>query len=370
MDSTNTTEITQNTETKENKKTLFIYQSQFVYGVMSFCKLLKEQSEKLEFEMKIPETKLEAHKKLRVTCESLQTEYKNGGDVDSGIDQIAVIKKAFYVLKDNLQMVLDKNSALFTVRNKEGKITTIIPGVNINLVYESFNDEEKKQVWGYVYILFTSAVKMVYLNTPETRHKKEILDAIEFCQSDLMTNAPTLVFRNVFMGLGTDNSGVDMESLMSKDIVIPGTEASAGLLGSLGVDKLMNLDKLSDEIKNFSDEDMKDTVNALGDLLGGDSEIKDVCATMVKTVVDDIKANGVESMFDIAQRISGKIGGIIPQDKMAKTAMKMGNLMQNNSDKIKDIKDDNGNPIGEQFLKQFTAAMGMAKQFADKQKQS
>ena len=63
---------------------------------MSFCKVLKEQSEKLESEMNIPEGKLEAHKKLRVTCDSLQTEYKNGGDVDSGIDQIAVIKKAFY----------------------------------------------------------------------------------------------------------------------------------------------------------------------------------------------------------------------------------------------------------------------------------
>jgi len=266
-------------------------------------------------------------------------------------------------------LVLDKNSSLFVIRNKEGKITTIIPGININLVYESFTDEEKKQVWGYIYILFTSSVKMVYLNTPEERHKKEILEAVDYCQNDLTENSPTLLFRNVFMGLGTDNSGIDMDSLMSKDIIIPGTEASSGLLGSLGIDKLMNLDKLSDEIKNFSDDDMKDTVNALGELLGGDSEIKDVCATMVKTVVDDIKNNGIESMFDIAQRISGKIGSVIPQEKMAKTAMKMGDLMQNNSEKIKDIKDDNGNPIGEQFMKQFTAAMGLAKQYADKQKQ-
>ena len=359
-------------ESSENqdKKTLFIYQSQFVYAVLSICKLLKEQSEKMEADMKIPEGKLEAHKKLRVTCDTIQTEYKKGGDDNSNYDQIAVIKKSFYVLKDNYKMVLDKDPALFVVRNKEGKITTIIPGVNINLVYESYTDEEKKQVWGFIFILFISSIKMVYLNTSEERHKKEILEAINYCQNDLVTNCPTLLFRNVFMGLGTDNSGVDMDSLMSKDIVIPGTEASTGLLGSLGVDKLMNLDKLSDEIKNFSDEDMKDTVNALGELLGGDTEIKDVCATMVKTVVDDIKTNGIESMFDIAQRISGKIGNVIPQDKMAKTAMKMGDLMQNNSDKIKDIKDDNGNPIGEQFMKQFTAAMGMAKQFADKQKQS
>jgi len=368
MELPNTTNTT-NTSSNENKKTLFVYQSQFVYAVMSFCKLLKEQSDKMEQEMKMPEGKLEAHKKLRVTCDTLQIEYKKGGGDESNVDQIAVIKKSFYVLKDNLKLVLDKDPSLFIVRNKEGKITTIIPGVNINLVYDSFTDEEKKQVWGFVYILFTSSVKMVYLNTPESKHKKEILDAVDNCQSDLMINAPTLLFRNVFMGLGTDNSGIDMDALMSKDIIIPGTEASSGLLGQLGVDKLMNLDKLSDEIKNFSDEDMKDTVNALGDLLGGDSEIKDVCATMVKTVVDDIKLNGIESMFDIAQRISGKIGSVIPQEKMAKTAMKMGDLMQNNSDKIKDIKDDNGNPIGEQFMKQFTTAMGMAKQFADKQKQ-
>lgn len=33
--------------------------------------------------------------------------------------------------------------------------------------------------------------------------------------------------------------------------MIPGTEANTGLLGSLGVDKLMNLENLSFEIKNF-----------------------------------------------------------------------------------------------------------------------
>jgi hypothetical protein len=350
----------------ENKKNLFVYQAQFVHAIMSFCKMLKDQSDKMELDNKIQEGKLEAHKKLRTTCESIHNEYKSGGDIDSNVNQIAIIKKSFYVLKDNLKLVLEKNPQLFVVRNKEGKITTIIPGVNINLVYESFDDEQKTQVWGYIYILFVSSVKMVYANTSEARHKKEILDAIDTCQNDLLTNCSSLLFRNVFMGLGTDNSGVDLESLMSKDINIPGTEASTGLLSSLGVDKLMNVEKLSDEIKNFSDTDMKDTVDALGELLGNDSDIKDVCTTMVKTVVDDVKSNGIESIFDIAQRISGKIGTMIPQDKMAKTAMKMGDLMQNNSDKLKDIKDDQGNPIGDQFLKQFSSALNMAKQMADK----
>jgi hypothetical protein len=51
---------------------------------------------------------------------------------------------------------------------------------------------------------------------------------------------------------------------------------------------------------------------------------------------------------------------------MAKTAHKMSDLMENNKDKLKDLKDDNGNPIGENLLKQFQNTFNMAKMFGEK----
>jgi hypothetical protein len=48
---------------------------------------------------------------------------------------------------------------------------------------------------------------------------------------------------------------------------------------------------------------------------------------------------------------------------MEKTAGLMGNFMQNSNDKIKDLKDENGNPVGGQLLSQFETMMNMAKMF-------
>jgi hypothetical protein len=180
--------------------------------------------------------------------------------------------------------------------------------------------------------------------------------------------AETMAY-NVFMGLNNDDTAgdINMDALMSKDIMIPGTDANAGFLNTLGLGNLMNLGSLSDEIKKFSDDDVEDTVNTLGEMLGNDSDVKDVCSTMVKTVIDDLKMNGVENIFDIAQRVSSKLGGVISHEKMAKTAFKMGDLMENNKDKLKDLKDENGNPIGENLFKQFQSTFDMAKKFSNKQ---
>ena len=350
---------TENKQKEENNKLLFINQTYFVYSVMTLVKLLKEVAETLVQENKVPENKVEVHRKFRQTCDEIIAEYQSSSSLDdSKVDHIKIIKKVFYVLKDNTELIKTKDSKLFTVKNNENKITTIIPGLNINLIYQYLSEEQTSELWTHIYTMFVSSVSMVYANTSQTRHKKHILDAVDFCKKELAKSSNPMI--NVFMGLGSSGASLDLESLMNKDIIIPGTEANTGLLGSLGVDKLMNLDNLSDEIKNFTENDVNETIDTLGGLLGNDSDIKDVCSTMVKTVISDLKTNGLENIFDVAKRVSSQLSGLIDPNKMAKTANKMTDLMSSNSDKLKDLKDDNGNPIGEQLFNQFKATMDMA----------
>jgi hypothetical protein len=168
------------------------------------------------------------------------------------------------------------------------------------------------------------------------------------------------------MGLNTDsNNEINMDQLMSSDIVIPGTEANAGFLGKLGVDKLMDPSALADEIKKFDDNDINETINTLTSMLGNDSDVKDVCTTMVKSVLADIQKNGLENMFTIAERVSGELGDKIDPNKMAKTAEGMTNLINNNKDNLNDIKDDKNSPLGPDLLKNF---QNMAKLFQNMKK--
>jgi hypothetical protein len=361
-------EDTKSVEDNKNKM-VFIMQSFFIYTVKNLVTFLKSKSELFASENKLQTGKEDAHRKLRVVCEEIIKEFNSSSATleSSSVDQVKIIKKVFYVLKDNMKYVDEKNPKLFVIRNEDGKITSIIPGINLNLVYELLDENEQKQVWFYIYALFVSSVNLVYSNTPVSKHKKNVLDMVDKFKKEMAVLSKDFGSDfgayNVFMGVNNEDATINMDSLMTQDILIPGTEANAGFLNNLGLGNLMNLNSLSDEIKKFTDNDVDETIDTLGELLGNDSDVKDVCSTMVRTVIDDLKINGVENIFDIAQRVSSKLGGSISHEKMAKTAFKMGDLMENNKDKLKDLKDEQGNPIGENLFKQFQSTFAMAKQF-------
>jgi hypothetical protein len=353
----NTQDIKQDDKTEQTNKMIYIYQNIFVSSVLSIVDSVKKIS--LENKDNIPAEKKNSHENLCKTCEDIVNQYKNQ---TSDVDQVKIIKKVFKVLTQHKDLVKNHDFSLFTVRTPEGKIMTLIPGLNINLVVPFLTEEQKLSLWENIESMFTTSVKMVYLMTDESRHSKDILEIVGEFEKKIVGKFKN----NFFMGLNAKEGGenaISMDQLMSNDIIIPGTEAKSGILGSLGVDKLMDVNNLTNEIKKFDENDINDTISTLTSMLGNDNDIKDVCSTMVKSVLDDIKTNGIENMFSIAERVSSKIGNKIDPEKMAKTASGMNNLIKNNGDKLKDMKDENGKPIGEDFLKQFEGTFNMAKMF-------
>jgi hypothetical protein len=355
----------QDTAEEKTNKMIYIYQNLFVSSVITIVNLLKTVSEKNKD--KIPSEKKQSFEKMLKTCDDILNQYKNteenkdkNNDKNNDVDQVRVIKKAFKVLKDNHSLIKSHNVELFTVRTPEGKIMTIIPGLNINLVLPFLEETELTELWDSIESMFVTSVKMVYMMTDPSRHNKDVLELVAELEQKSLKK-----LNNFFMGLNVNNpdGNLSMEQLMNNDIVIPGTEANSGLLGKIGVDKLMDVNNLANEIKKFDDNDINETISTLTSLLGNDNDIKDVCSTMVKTVLDDIKTNGIESMFSIAERVSGKLSDKIDPSKMAKTANGMNDLIRNNSDKFKDLKDDKGNPVGSDFLKQFQSTLNMANMF-------
>lgn len=348
-----------NNDDKTNKM-IYIYQNLFVSSVLTIVNLLRDVSNKNKDV--IPEDKKSSLNKLLSTCEEIISQYKTS-DKDTNVDQVRVIKKVFKVLSVNLEYIKNRDSLLFVIRTPEGKIHTIIPGLNINLCINMLSDSEKETLWESIESMFVTSVRMVYMMTDKTRHNAEVVKLVDELEQKSMKK-----LNNFFMGLNVVNQEgtINMDQLMSSDITIPGTEANSGFLGKLGVDKIMDPSALGNEIKKFNDDDINETINTLTSMLGNDSDIKDVCSTMVKSVLEDIKTNGIENMFSIAERVSGKLGDKIDPEKMAKTASGMHNLINNNSDKLNDLKDENGNAVGAEFLKQFQNTFNLAKMFQNK----
>ncbi len=351
-------EPNQNDKTDKTDKTdkmIFVYQNLFVSCVLQIVEDMKKIS--TENNEKILPEKKASHENMRKTCDDVINQYKNQ---NTDMDQVKVIKKVYKVLTQHKELLKTRDVNLFTVRTPEGKIMTIIPGLNINLNISLMNEEQLENLWSNIETMFVTSVKMVYLMTAESKHVPEVLELV----NELEKNALKKLQNNFFMGLNTEGENiVNMDQLMSSDIVIPGTEANTGILGRLGVDKLMDTENLANEIKKFDDNDINETISTLTSMLGNDSDIKDVCSTMVKSVLEDIKTNGIGNMFNIAERVSGKIGDKIDPEKMAKTANGMNDLIKNNSDQLNNLKDDNGNPIGGEFFKQFQNTLNMANLF-------
>jgi len=359
-----TTNPVSNSSTNDDKtsKMIYIYQNLFVSSLLTVLNLNLSITEKNKD--KIPADKEKSFTTLTSTSKDILNKYKSDeNNKDSDVDQIRVIKKAFKVLSKNYELVKNHNPDLFVIRNDSGKITTIIPGINISLIVPFLNDDDSKTLWDSIDSMFVTSVKMVYMMTDKTRHDKNVVQLVSELEQKSLKK-----LNNFFMGLNLTNPDgqINMDQLMASDITIPGTEANSGFLGSLGVDKLLDVDNLTNEIKKFNDDDINETINTLTGMLGNDSDIKDVCSTMVKSVLEDIKSNGIENMFSIAERVSGQLTSKIDPQKMAKTANGMNELLKNNSDKFKDLTDQSGNPVGANFLKQFQSTLNMANMFKKK----
>lgn len=362
MSESKNNENNENNENKENTdKLIYIYQNLFVSSVLHVVDSMKKIS--LENDERIIQEKKQSHENMRKTCDNIINQYKNQSNE---LDQVKVIKKVFKVLSQHKDLLRQHNVDLFSVRNPDGKILTIIPGLNINLNIALMTEPQMNELWEHIEAMYVASVKMIYIMTDESRHSKDVLELVALFEQ----NAMKKIQHNFFMGLNTssDNATIDMEQLMSSDINIPGTEANSGILGSLGIDKLMNPENLANEIKKFDEKDINDTINTLTSMLGNDSDIKDVCSTMVQSVLEDIKTNGIENMFSIAERVSSKIGDKIDPEKMAKTANGMNDLIKNNKDQINNLKDENGNLLGGDLIKQLQSTLNMTNIFKNMSK--
>ena len=55
---------------------------------------------------------------------------------------------------------------------------TIIPGLNINLCIDLFDESQQNILWESIESMFITSVKMVYLMTDKSRHDKNILELV------------------------------------------------------------------------------------------------------------------------------------------------------------------------------------------------
>lgn len=347
-----------------------VHHKYFTASLVEILDLLLKQSHEIDFDKLDVSIKnnvkvIKGHTKLRSVCNDLKKGFESS--YQSEFDQARIIKKIYRVLTQNLDKLYpEPDKSLFTLKNDKGEIITIFPGLDMALVTNALNDEDTKTLWGHMYMLYISSVGMI---SAINNHKKEgkVWDIIPKMKEKVTKMGIFGKSFNPFIGLMQDDTEYDVKTMFDKvdEIKAPSGPSMEDVFKMTGVDKLVDVNQLGEQLKNVKQEDINDATMSIAKLLGAehDNDVKEVCGTLVEGIVSDLKANpegGIKSMFETARSVTEKLGPKIDRSKMKKTATKLTTFLKNGESNLKNMKDEMGNPIGEKIMESLKIPLKLA----------
>lgn len=344
----------------------------FVSSIVEIVDIVDKKSKSLDIE---PNSKLFAsHIRLRKTCQEIKEGFSesnkddNNMDEEHKYDQGKIIKKIYRVMTqylDKLDPELDVS--LFTIRNAECKIVTIIPGLDIGLIVKFMDTNELNLLWCHLLNMFIASVNMI---TPINNKKKEgkLWETIPKLKNKLNVLNKTLGKENItfnpFVGVSENVDKYDINTMFTNvdEIKTPTGFTPDDLIKQFGIDKMLDFDKLNEQLRNIDEGAIHDATKKITGMLGSteDSDVGEICGTLVQHIVEDLKVNGVANMFETAKSVAQKVGSTLDRNKMEKTALQLSDFIKNGQENLRNMKDPSGNPIGENIMNTIEKPMKMA----------
>lgn len=358
---------TESTSTSTAKDVVFM--QQFTAACVAQLKLLKGYADKAVADLsgtdKTGADKAVAYSKFSESVDKYVASLQDGS-----FDFQKILRKIYDVLKteENTAMVVEKNQKLFDLRNSENKIISIVPGININLIYPMLSDEDRVYFWQYFHLMVLSTFNIFHLHNPKKISSqphimsmiKEIGGLLE--KTGIMID--TKIF-NPFLGLGAEQGeyGLNEMFAVTKELQTGDQITLEAVLGTLGVGNLINEKELNAKLEALKDSDLEVATDQIVSILGagGNQNARNVCNKLVKNIVDELKINGIANVGNVLKSVAERSRSEIQINDMQQTIGYVQNFMSDGQEKLKNLKDENGNPIGQQVMSQLSTPLAMMK---------
>lgn len=284
-----------------------------------------------------------------------------------------MIKKVFTVICKNIGYLKKNDSRLFSIKehkvNKEVKVT-ILPGIDIEEAYKYMDDQHKEDLWKYIKVIFHASLKLIYsvngntdteINSFSENIQKEISEG-EIYKEFYEKNPNSKLYKkgsefNPFMGVGENTGGsfgVDELSAGPQSLNEPGSGLGS-VAELLGIDKMFNLDQLTDQLKNINPKDIDDATDNIKKLLGGnvDEGTSEMINMMLQDITkelrsDNLSKGGISGIMNIAEKVAKDMMPKIDPKKidMNKVWQSTQNLAKNYTDQKGDkVFNGDNNPL-------------------------
>ena len=235
------------------------------------------------------EKELEVKKKSQAYLEALNSNKFNIETI------VGFIKKIFTIMTQNMPFLLSKNDKLFSLtETRHGKTIriTLLSGIDFQQGYNNISEQDKQLVWKYLKYIYVSSVDLVcngrdFVELEKLREEinKEYKDK-EIVEDDIVreymklfpdnklvvetkTKEKTL---NVYEGVGNNDTVFSVEQAISGPKLLPdqveATNGVGSLLKLIGIDKMLNMDDLAEQLRNIKPEEIKEAIANIKGMLG------------------------------------------------------------------------------------------------------
>lgn len=282
-------------------------------------------------------------------------------------DYTRFIKKAFTTLrsKEQCRQLVEKDVELFSLRDENNKIVTILPGLDLRFGFRFLDEKERVLFWQYMYLFSSSVFNMIKAGN-ESRfdkyvHIKETMETVEAEMAKTGIAFNNQVF-NPFIGVGDSVQNYSVNEMFTEGELPKQHQVSIeSVLSMLNINKIFDEQKLNDQLKNIGDNQINEATEHIVKLLdaGENPEIKEVCNMLIQDIVENFKENGISNIGETLRKVAQNAKTNITIDKMKRTAESMKHFMANSQEKIKDMKDENGNPIGQKMMNTMAVPLSM-----------
>ncbi len=301
--------------------------------------------------------------KTQSTSQNFLKAILGGGLNMDGVSNI--IKKIFNVINNHLDLFRKDSYKIFQTKtkNQHDKLVTVtlIPGIDLMFVWLTIDKDNKKKLWKYLKNMYIGGTKMIQVvnGTINNDFIQEInyvdlkKDYLERFPDSTILNPNNLEF-DPWLGVGVNGGEFGVDSLVeTSKLSVEKQQTSGGggitsMVKMLGVDKLLNMEELSKNLKNIDTEQIKDATENIKKMLGNnvDEGTSEIIGDMISNITSELKSDSLsegdplQNIVKIAESVAKKM---IP--KINDSKVDMSKILESTQNITSNIKDADGNNV-------------------------
>lgn len=268
-------------------------------------------------------------------CQAFLDNYKN-------LDLGKIMLRFLTMIRQYETKLTNRDETLFS------NDLSLFPGINVTSIWTMLKEGQKKKVWTYLQILYYQSELLLNTEecTNETSTKHQILQNIkqDVTQSSF----------NPYEGIGQNKTDYSVEDMFPEKMDLEELKNFKPGLGSvasaLGIDKALDLEKLREQLKNMTKEDIDNATSQLKNVLGANA-VNQKTAKMIEDMLSGISeelqndnmsdnTNAIDKIMKIAESVANRM-----QPKMQNEQIDIRDLWNSTQNVAKEFKDEKGNPI-------------------------